>query len=402
MRIAPITFEQGSEAVGNSVPPLIPTEGEFHQFMERVGATKTGVFPTTKQATHVVERGQNLWQICRDCLESQGKRPSKADVHRAVMQVAKSNGLRDPDILSVGQKLDLAGLHSDGAAARELAAAARAQARVGALTDVSAGSISEPRTVNAPPAPLPRSGPAMPEGTQRFAMPERVSGPAMPDRKQRFAMPEPSGAGKNRSAMGLPAVPPAGVPPLSPHPVRHAASQGGGPGLPTSGSRKSVDITGLIQSILEPGSMDERDGFSTSPWSRILGGPARLTSKFGMRKDPFTGRPQFHDGVDIAAKSGTEIYPSMPGKVTFSGWKAGYGRVVVVEHPNGLETAYGHTSKILVKAGDTVTANTPIAHVGSTGRSTGPHLHFEVRRNDVPFDPMPLLTGESLHVAEAL
>jgi murein DD-endopeptidase MepM/ murein hydrolase activator NlpD len=215
-------------------------------------------------------------------------------------------------------------------------------------------------------------------------------------------MPEPSSAGKNGSAIGLPKVITSRVPPLTAHPVKHARSQGGGSNLQTAASRKSVDITGLIQSILEPGSMNERAEYSESPWSRILGGPARLTSKFGMRKDPFSGLPQFHDGVDIAAKAGTEVFPSMPGRVKFSGWKPGYGKVVVVEHPNGLETVYGHTSKNLVKAGDTVTTETAIAEVGSTGRSTGPHLHFEVRRNDVAFDPMPLLTGESLHVAQAL
>ncbi|MBN2310905.1 MAG: M23 family metallopeptidase [Candidatus Hydrogenedentes bacterium] len=141
---------------------------------------------------------------------------------------------------------------------------------------------------------------------------------------------------------------------------------------------------------------------SESPWSALLGGSGRLTSEFGMRKDPFTGLPEHHDGIDIAATQGTAIYPLSAGRVTFSGWQKGYGQVVVVEHANGLETVYGHTSVNLVQEGDMVKKNTVLGRVGSTGRSTGPHLHFEARRNGRAFDPIHLLTKGSFHVAEAL
>jgi murein DD-endopeptidase MepM/ murein hydrolase activator NlpD len=129
-----------------------------------------------------------------------------------------------------------------------------------------------------------------------------------------------------------------------------------------------------------------------SPWSQILGGPGRLTSVFGMRNDPFTGQPTHHDGLDIAADPGTTVYPLRQGRVTFSGWKNGYGQMVIVDHGNGLETVYGHTSKNTAQVGQWVRENTPIAEVGSTGRSTGPHLHFEARRNDRPIDPIHLIT----------
>ncbi|GMV94801.1 MAG: hypothetical protein AMXMBFR82_45790 [Candidatus Hydrogenedentota bacterium] len=386
MRITPITAEQTSGVLGDQAPPLVPNGGEFHESMKHVGLTPGAESP--EQRTHVVERGQNLWHICRDHLSSRGKDPSKADVHRAVMQIAKANGLRDPNLLSVGQRLDISGLSELGKGAQELAAAVSAHARVGTFAQQVALPTPSPKTVEAPTAPIPATG------KQRFAMPEP---------KQPLAMPEPSGAGKHGSAIGLPRVATRSVPPLRPHSALGVQAQSsGGQSAHAAVSRKNLDIAGLIQSILEPGSMTERESVSDSPWSRVLGGPARLTSKYGMRKDPFTGRPQFHDGIDIAAKSGTKVFPSMPGKVTFSGWKPGYGKVVVVEHANGLETIYGHASKLLVKAGDTVTADSAIAQVGSTGRSTGPHLHFEVRKNDVSVDPLPLLTGESLHVAEAL
>ena len=91
----------------------------------------------------------------------------------------------------------------------------------------------------------------------------------------------------------------------------------------------------------------------------------------------------------------------MAGKVRYSGWKPGYGNVVIVRHANGLETRYGHTEKNLVHAGDSVQAGTTLALVGNSGRSTGPHLHFEVRRNGRAVNPVPLLEKESLQVAQA-
>ena len=96
---------------------------------------------------------------------------------------------------------------------------------------------------------------------------------------------------------------------------------------------------------------------------------------------------QFHKGVDIAAPMGTDVYCAAQGKVIFAGQKSGYGNCVIIEHENGLATLYGHLSKILVDANQQVKIGDVIAKVGSTGRSTGPHLHYEVRKNNTPINP---------------
>lgn len=112
-----------------------------------------------------------------------------------------------------------------------------------------------------------------------------------------------------------------------------------------------------------------------------------VSSKYGVREDPFTGHERFHHGVDIAAKEGSPVYPAAEGRVIFSGTRGGYGNVVEVLHENGLVTRYGHNSKNLVKEGDRVTTRDAIASVGSTGRSTGPHLHFEILKDGSAIDP---------------
>lgn len=119
----------------------------------------------------------------------------------------------------------------------------------------------------------------------------------------------------------------------------------------------------------------------------------RISSYFGERKDPLTGDDRFHHGVDIAAAEGTPVYPAASGKVIFSGKKDGYGNVVEVLHENGVITKYGHNERNLVKDGDSVDPAKPIAYVGSTGRSTGPHLHFEVIMDGRAIDPGRLLYG---------
>lgn len=113
----------------------------------------------------------------------------------------------------------------------------------------------------------------------------------------------------------------------------------------------------------------------------------RVSSLYGERIDPFTGEARFHHGIDIAAREGTPVYPAAAGKVVFSGARGGYGNVVEVLHGDGVLTRYAHNSGNLVKAGDTVSPAIPIALVGSTGRSTGAHLHFEVVRDGVQVDP---------------
>jgi murein DD-endopeptidase MepM/ murein hydrolase activator NlpD len=112
-----------------------------------------------------------------------------------------------------------------------------------------------------------------------------------------------------------------------------------------------------------------------------------MTSGYGWRRDPFSGRSAMHRGVDFAARSGADVITVAAGIVTFAGDRNGYGIMVEINHGNGYVTRYGHNSKVLVKPGDRVLKGQRIALVGSTGRSTGPHVHFEVLRNGVVVNP---------------
>ncbi|PAX51318.1 M23 family metallopeptidase [Brunnivagina elsteri] len=118
---------------------------------------------------------------------------------------------------------------------------------------------------------------------------------------------------------------------------------------------------------------------------------APLTSEFGWRKHPVTGDRRFHTGIDFGAALGTPIYAIAPGKVEFAGEKGGYGNTVIVNHGAGKSTLYGHASKLYVREGQQVVRGQMVAAVGSTGMSTGPHLHFEVRINGKPINPRPYL-----------
>ncbi|NPV54341.1 MAG: M23 family metallopeptidase [Firmicutes bacterium] len=116
-----------------------------------------------------------------------------------------------------------------------------------------------------------------------------------------------------------------------------------------------------------------------------------ITSRFGYRKSPFGGGKEFHDGLDIAANMSTPIVAAGSGRIIFTGWLAGYGRTVILDHGYGYRTQYSHASSILVKKGQRVKKGDAIARVGSTGRSTGPHLHFMVSVNGKLVDPLEVL-----------
>jgi murein DD-endopeptidase MepM/ murein hydrolase activator NlpD len=111
------------------------------------------------------------------------------------------------------------------------------------------------------------------------------------------------------------------------------------------------------------------------------------TSRFGYRSDPFTGRPLMHAGLDIAAPPGSPIHATANGVVSYVGYDPGYGNLVSIDHGYGVVTRFGHTSRIFVEKGQTVHRRDVIAAVGSTGRSSGPHVHYEVRVHGVPVDP---------------
>ncbi len=116
-----------------------------------------------------------------------------------------------------------------------------------------------------------------------------------------------------------------------------------------------------------------------------------FSSNFGYRIDPFTGQQSMHEGIDFPAETGTPIVATASGKVIFADWHPAYGKMIEIDHGNGLVSRYAHTSAMHVKEGDFVVRGQKIAAVGSTGRSTGPHLHFEVRLNGVPQNPARFL-----------
>ena len=112
-----------------------------------------------------------------------------------------------------------------------------------------------------------------------------------------------------------------------------------------------------------------------------------LSSKYGTRNDPFTGKPEFHKGVDLAGKEGSDIIGVAAGVVTWAGKRYGYGNLVEINHGNGYITRYGHAKEVLVKVGEAVKKGHKIALMGNTGRSTGPHVHFEVWVDGRTVDP---------------
>lgn len=116
-----------------------------------------------------------------------------------------------------------------------------------------------------------------------------------------------------------------------------------------------------------------------------------LSSFYGYRADPFTGRKTFHHGVDIAGKSGTNVLAAASGLVTWTGEKSGYGYLIEIDHGSGYQTRYAHNKAITVKTGDVVKQGEVIAKMGSTGRSTGPHVHFEVLRHGKKVNPRKYL-----------
>lgn len=119
-----------------------------------------------------------------------------------------------------------------------------------------------------------------------------------------------------------------------------------------------------------------------------------LSSPFGKRKDPFNSRSARHKGVDLASNTGNKIKTMAEGKVTRAGWATGYGKVIEIDHGNGFKTKYGHLNKIYVKKGQLVAQNDAIGEVGNTGRSTGPHLHYEILYNGAHLDPMVFMKAK--------
>jgi murein DD-endopeptidase MepM/ murein hydrolase activator NlpD len=117
----------------------------------------------------------------------------------------------------------------------------------------------------------------------------------------------------------------------------------------------------------------------------------RETSPFGERTDPFNGRPAFHPGIDLAAPYGTPVYATAQGVVTYAGYRSDYGKIVEINHGHGIVSRYGHLARYVVLVGEHVKARTEIGYEGSTGRSTGPHVIYEIDVNGEPQDPAKFL-----------
>jgi murein DD-endopeptidase MepM/ murein hydrolase activator NlpD len=153
-----------------------------------------------------------------------------------------------------------------------------------------------------------------------------------------------------------------------------------------SGLQRNVDYRGAQYSALENLLLGRQLTDETRPTGRPVEA-GYISSHFGERMDPFNGEEAFHRGVDFAASAGEDVVAVANGIVTWAGPRDGFGILVEIAHGAGLVTRYGHNSRVVVNVGDTVTRGQAIAVVGSTGRSTGPHVHFEVLKNSVAVNP---------------
>jgi murein DD-endopeptidase MepM/ murein hydrolase activator NlpD len=176
----------------------------------------------------------------------------------------------------------------------------------------------------------------------------------------------------------------------------------GGPMLQSQTSQKKSLAEMLIEiSILEESLRHEENQLTTlesvtlghhiDNTSYLSGRPITkgwLSSYYGVRKDPFSGKPALHKGIDFAGKEDAAIIATASGVVSWASDRYGYGQLIEINHGKGLKTRYGHNKKILVKVGEVVSKGQIIARMGSTGRSTGPHVHYEILRNNAQIDPI--------------
>jgi murein DD-endopeptidase MepM/ murein hydrolase activator NlpD len=204
---------------------------------------------------------------------------------------------------------------------------------------------------------------------------------------------EPASPGQagNDQARGGPLVPLDGDAPMSAAAARQAVGDFG------QGLSHLETETALLEGALErmTGILADRDLTTLAYPNRppVAGRLPSISSGFGVRHDPFTGRLARHMGLDIPAAYGTAILASGGGRVLSAGYRGPYGNAIVIDHGQGLQTLYGHCSKLYVRAGDLVMPQQKIAAVGSTGRSTGPHLHFEVIRDGLRVAPGQVLAS---------
>lgn len=178
--------------------------------------------------------------------------------------------------------------------------------------------------------------------------------------------------------------------------VRREYAGAGGPFIPVSASfeeeasaapgSEAARVANLMGGLERASLM--KIAVDKLPLAKPVRASFRFTSGFGVRRDPKNGRARMHNGTDFAASRGTPIYATGEGVVTFAGWQSGYGRVVKIRHAFGFETVYAHMNKTRTKVGDRVAQGDRIGDMGNTGRSTGVHLHYEVRVSGKPVNPL--------------
>lgn len=338
------------------------------------------------ESTHRVASGENLTKIVREHLAARGGNPTNAEVYEGVNAVARFNGLRNANLIHPGQSLDLSPL-SPGAARP-----------AGGTLSNRLPVTPMPEALLVPPVPLIESTPLEdPSVVPPVAAPSSVPADALlgTELTQGFG---PVKIAANRVVERRPAP----VEPAMKSLRAHGAAGGPGP-VPSDAAlalqrvlNKTANALSVLKGLVDHDSPDEH---ADNPWAPVLDGKARISSEYGLRKDPFNGEMAFHDGIDLAVKRGTGITALKDGVVAFSGFQGGYGNTVIVRHEDGLETVYSHTARNHVREGQTVTAGTVLADVGSTGRSTGPHLHFEVRKDSKAVNPLPYLKDGKLQLA---
>lgn len=159
-------------------------------------------------------------------------------------------------------------------------------------------------------------------------------------------------------------------------------------------------VFGRVETALEQ-ARQAKHILKALPVGRPMAERYDLTSNFGTRLDPFTRSPAMHSGIDFRAPTGTPVRAVAGGKIIEAGPNGGYGRMVEIDHGYGITTRYAHLSSIAVNEGDLVEKGAMLGQVGSTGRSTGPHLHYEVRIDDDATDPMRFIRAQALLASQA-
>lgn len=360
LHIPSITFLRTANAalVRRNAPPRPDAAGVVPRPLDAGFTLAPTAGATPEQpARYRVRRGDTLSHIVRNALTEQGSTPTNAKIHAGIQAVVQANGLRNPDILQPGQQLDLRSLTPP----------------VGSQRPATAPASQPMRT------PLPQ-----PEVTTR----NRVAGGDTQARLERVQPAREMLRELRTSRIQL----------ENARETESTANKGGPSALRPENAERGGRIAELVERLR--GSIQS---VRNEPWGVVIDSEARLTSGYGMRRDPFSGQQRFHHGIDLAAPTGTPIRAPKDGTVIFSGWRPGYGNLVEIRHENGMTTRYGHNAENLVRRGDRVAAGMEIARVGSTGRSTGPHVHFEVRREGRSVNPMPFLETASarMHLAEA-